>query len=307
MLNDVDIRYKLDSFEMASQILREKSIGLTKIVNQVHLDNKILKGNLEKYQNLSYKLEEELEDLNEEKEDLQELLDNLRNENLRLKQLLLTDSREIVLPYPPEESTDADYEDVKGHPEFEISRKYNYPIRKKLTEEEKRLNKKPNDPIKEYRSGKYIKVKLGKNSYFKHRIVAEQWIPKPQTEEELFVDHKNRFDTFDYRVENLRWVSKSENNRSRGGYNGANFIFFDYDSFDPKPALMLDYNHHSFKDYYYLDGQFYYDTGVDYRLINPYTRKTNSKEYAYVSVYDSRGNRVQVYIEKYKELLQNQK
>lgn len=307
MSNENDITNLVDSFAITSKILQEKASVLTNIVQQVLHDKEILKNDLEKYQRNSYILEEDIDGLIGEKEDLQELLDNLRNENLRLKQLLLTDSREIVLPCPPEESTDADYEEIKGHPEYEISRKYNYPIRKKLTDDEKSQNKKPNAPIKEYRSGKYIKVKLGKNDYLKHRIVAEQWIPKPQSEEELFVDHKNRFDTFDYRIENLRWVSKSENNRSRGGYNGKNFIFFDYDSFSQKPALLLDYNHHSFKDYYYLDGQFYYDTGVDYRLINIYTRKSRSKEYAYVQVYDTRGKCVQVFIEKYKELLQNQK
>jgi len=51
-----------------------------------------------------------------------------------------------------------------------------------------------------------------KNKYI-HRLVAEHYIPNP--ENKLQVDHINR-DKSDCRVENLRWVTRSENTQNTG-------------------------------------------------------------------------------------------
>ena len=56
--------------------------------------------------------------------------------------------------------------------------------------------------------GNFIKQKR----YYVHRLVAETFIDNPHRYPE--VDHINQ-DKLDNRVENLRWVSKSENQQNR--------------------------------------------------------------------------------------------
>jgi hypothetical protein len=63
----------------------------------------------------------------------------------------------------------------------------------------------------------YVQVKLikdGKQKTFKiHRLIAIHYIPNPDNKPE--VDHINRITT-DNRLENLRWVNRSENMNNTG-------------------------------------------------------------------------------------------
>ena len=66
------------------------------------------------------------------------------------------------------------------------------------------------------RCGGYLHTKIynGKPKCVRvHRLVAEHFIPNPENKPQ--VDHINR-DTYDNRVENLRWVSNSENQLNKG-------------------------------------------------------------------------------------------
>ena len=66
------------------------------------------------------------------------------------------------------------------------------------------------------RDGGYLHTKIynGKHKCVRiHRLVAEHYIPNPENKPQ--VDHINR-DTCDNRVENLQWVSNSENQLNRG-------------------------------------------------------------------------------------------
>lgn len=60
----------------------------------------------------------------------------------------------------------------------------------------------------------YKYVKIGKNKYYIHRLVAENFVPNPNPVDFPIVSHidKNRANNF---FTNLRWISTSENNKGR--------------------------------------------------------------------------------------------
>jgi hypothetical protein len=70
--------------------------------------------------------------------------------------------------------------------------------------------------LKPYVNTGYRKVNLSKLNVVTirtvHSLVAEAFIPKPETNEELEVNHKN-FDRQDNRVENLEWVTPERNKK----------------------------------------------------------------------------------------------
>jgi oxalate decarboxylase/phosphoglucose isomerase-like protein (cupin superfamily) len=85
----------------------------------------------------------------------------------------------------------------------------------------------PDGKVQNKKTKRYLKPSTDKNgykhvilckngtmkSYSVHRLVALHYIPNPENKRE--VDHIYR-DKSDNRVENLRWVSKSENEQNKG-------------------------------------------------------------------------------------------
>ena len=88
-------------------------------------------------------------------------------------------------------------------------------------------NQKTDIFIKEYYDKDGYKLtslrKDGNNRMFKvHRLIALAFIPNPHNKP--FIDHINRIRD-DNRIENLRWVTSTENNKNRINNNEEMYIY----------------------------------------------------------------------------------
>ena len=103
-------------------------------------------------------------------------------------------------------------------PNYEISTTYPHDIR--------RRGSKRNAFIKPKDNGcGYYQVCLSDGKYkYVHRIIAMQFIENDDPIHKTQVDHINRIRS-DNRIENLRWVSASTNNRNKSSWNGVKYEF----------------------------------------------------------------------------------
>ena len=90
-----------------------------------------------------------------------------------------------------------------------------------------------------------------RNNFLIHRLIALAYLPNPDNK--LFIDHINR-NTKDNRIDNLRWVTRSENDRNRSCHSNSGKQFISknikkdmkqgfYYSFQiQRPDLKIRYN-----------------------------------------------------------------
>jgi hypothetical protein len=82
----------------------------------------------------------------------------------------------------------------------------------------------------------------------KHRLIAFQWIPNDNPNVNIHIDHINR-NKQDNRIENLRWVSPSENNLNRDKYTKQQAEYLDE---MPDDVIQItNYNDYEFDRYYF--------------------------------------------------------
>ena len=173
--------------------------------------------------------------------------------------------------------------------DYEILNVFPYTIRKKSN----------HYVIKESLTGAgYFRVVLNKIDYLKHRLIAEQFLHNDDPVNKTEVDHISR-DRTDYHIENLRWVTHSENNKNRSSTKG--FIYTYVDEIDEDSIMITDYGKHEFEGYYYdlTVDKFYYDNGQQYRELKICETKRGSK---FVWMLSTENKRVEVMYSKFKKL-----
>ena len=170
--------------------------------------------------------------------------------------------------------------------DYEILNVYPFTIRRKKDKYELKETPRPDG---------YFTISLNRNLYLKHRLVAEQFIPNPDNLP--CIDHINH-DRTDYHIENLRWVSPSENNRNKSSHRGVNYQYVDD---IPDESIVVDFydtrnGRREFKNYYYHDGVFYYDNDMNYRILHVNENKTGCR---FVSMNDVNGKQTAVVIHRF--------
>ena len=120
--------------------------------------------------------------------------------------------------------------------------------------------------------------------YFKHIIVATQWVDNPNNYEFVVHVNKNRGDNH---IENLRWVSRADQ------------LSLDYEE---TPEDIIDvklYNDHKFQDIYYSEetNRFYLDTGVNMLEMTIHYSKSG---FAHVKAKDKNNKLISIYFNEFK-------
>ena len=184
--------------------------------------------------------------------------------------------------------------DCKVNNDYEIFTEFPYDIRKKSN---KRI-------VNEWHNDKgYIYVELNGVKYGKHIIVAKQFIENDDTLNKTCVDHINH-DRTDYHIENLRWVSPSQNNINRSFYKNIEYEFIEYgDEEEENLTQVTDYGVHEFEQYLYYyspeRNRFLIDTGINYRVLHVNFDKNDR---AHVWVKSKENRKVKIYFTKFKRL-----
>ena len=168
-----------------------------------------------------------------------------------------------------------------------------------FSEEPYQLRRKSNKRIvKEsiHKTTGYIRCMLNQVEYAKHRILALQFLPNPNNYNE--VDHINRIRT-DNRLENLRYVSHSSNQRNKTSYGNYNYNYVN--EISDNSFEIDEYGNHRFTNYWYdIDAdKFYYFTDHQYRELQ-ICKQSNTG--FFVRAFDINNVQVRIGIIKFKKL-----
>jgi hypothetical protein len=129
-----------------------------------------------------------------------------------------------------------------------------------------------------------------------HRIIAEQFLPNPDNRPHI--DHINH-QRDDNHIENLRWLSRSDNLRNK---SSSRRVQYTYDDELPADAIVVDeFNGHHFTNYYHHDGTFWYYTGEAYRRLHNNTRARGGS--LFVVMFDDEGVKRQVSVANYRRFI----
>lgn len=189
------------------------------------------------------------------------------------------------------EPTSTEWVELVVDTDYEINTEYPYEIRRKSN---KRII---SESVNHYG---YIQIALNQKNYKKHRVIALQFILNPNNFSE--VDHIDH-DRTNYHIENLRWISSSNNSKNKASNKGVVYEFVD--DIPDDSIKVTHYNSHEFEDYYYYhddetnEDNFYWFNGKQYRILH-----INESKRGYLSVImrDIENKRIQVCLSKFKKM-----
>ena len=125
----------------------------------------------------------------------------------------------------------------------------NYEIEKDFPHRIRRIGK--DKFISEFDVNGYVGVYIDCKQALKHRLIALQFIQNDDPENKIQVDHINRIKS-DNRLENLRWVTSSENIMNSNRPTTRNRQKSEYlDELPPDAELIEEYNDYEFDRYFY--------------------------------------------------------
>ena len=153
--------------------------------------------------------------------------------------------------------------------------------------------------IKETDNGNgYIRVKINGLPYYKHRLIADQFLPNPDNLPQ--VDHINNIRS-DNRIDNLRFVSASNNSKNRTSSKGIDYEYINDDDIPDDLIQVTDYGNHEFEDYYYSSSldRFMFYNGVKTRLLHD---NYNTYNDTFVCAIDKNNQRAHIYYRKFKKI-----
>ena len=151
------------------------------------------------------------------------------------------------------------------------------------------------------RSSGYVKVAINGKPESLHRLVALQWIPVPEhismiPLDELEVDHKNKVRS-DFHIENLEWVTKSENAKNKTKYKEYTPDYVNHLS--NNAIAVTEYGPHTIADLYFDNGEFYYKAyDTEYRRIEQ-NLNNNKKPTLYISYRNINNKRISITVSKF--------
>ena len=142
----------------------------------------------------------------------------------------------------------------------------------------------------------YKRINLNNKKYRYHRVLAIQFIPNPNPKLYTEVDHINHIRS-DNRIENLRWITPSDNQRNKASYNGIPYKYID--KLSNNAIVVNSYGDYKLEDYYYDKGKFYYYNGYQYRQLKLCMNQNGAY---FVNMFVRQNKSIAVYVSKFKRL-----
>jgi hypothetical protein len=151
---------------------------------------------------------------------------------------------------------------LREHPDYEIQNTYPFQIRKRSN----------NRILSLWHSGPYLRCSMNKHLTLHHRVIAEQFLANPDNLPDI--DHINHVGD-DNHLDNLRWVSHSENQRNRTRYSGHTVEYMDSLPDDAEP--FTEHRNRPLAHGHFRRGnEFFVAVGQKYRRLTQTQRRRNS-------------------------------
>ena len=111
--------------------------------------------------------------------------------------------------------------------------------------------------------GGYKVIILNGKAYYVHQILAKMFVGNPNNYE--VVDHINHIRS-DNRVENLRWVSQSNNLKNKSHFKGVVYEYLD--KIPEQATQIFNLKGSNFDNLFYFNREFYIDCCVNVRKLH---------------------------------------